>query len=202
MYRECRNISSSLLLAAAILMALTAGDVVLSKGAAACTQDTAPAGNSAGQPESHEAASASPCPDRGAHSWTPVLVQLRKQKSYLDAKRFAARIKRHLGRGFTARKQQFARHQAQIERQRRASRRSKAHNKARQFAAARRHAHQHAHKHRQALGVRLKKFGYRKLRHIERPAALPNGSSVQNAFHWRSLWRHGARNDAQQQPSD
>ncbi len=199
MYRECRDIASSLLLAAAILMALSIGDVVLGKGAAACTEDTAPAGNSAGQLESREAASASPCLDRGAHGWTPTLVQLRKES--VDAKRFAARIKRHLGHRFASRRQEFRRHRAQIERQRRMYRRSKAHNKARQFAAARRHAHRHAGNHGRALAAKLKQFGYRKLGHTGRPAALPNGSSFQHAVHWRSLWRHGAHNDAQQ-PSD
>ncbi len=186
MYRACRNIRSPLLSAAAMLAAIGLAAILSSGIAVACTGDAA-------------ASSAGPCLDRG---WTPILVQLRKESSYLDAKRFAARIKRHLGRGFTERKQQFERHQAQIERQRRAVRRSKARSKARQFAAARRHAHQHAPKHRHALGAKLKRFGFRKLRHTVRPAAVPSGSSAQHAVHWRSLWRHGARNDALPQPSD
>jgi len=199
MYRESRNIRSPLLFAVAILTAISLGGMFFS--AVACTQDAVAAASSTGQLESHEAASAVACPDRVAHAWRPVLVQLHKQGSYLDAKRFAARIKRHLGRRFAKRKEQFEKHQAQIERQRRAYKHSKAHNKARQFAAARRHAAQHAHKHGRALAAKLKMLAARKLKHREHAGSLASGSSAQHAVHWRSLWRHGARNDAQT-PSD
>ncbi len=58
-----------------------------------------------------------------------------------DAKRFAARIKRHQIQRFVHKKREFRKHQLRLEKQRRFRR---ARTKARQFAAARRHVAKHA----------------------------------------------------------
>jgi hypothetical protein len=58
-----------------------------------------------------------------------------------DAKRFAARIKRHQIRGFVHKRREFRKHQLKLEKQRHLRR---ARTKARQFAAARRRAAKHA----------------------------------------------------------
>jgi hypothetical protein len=131
--------------------------------------------------------------DWASHTQSFVLqhAQWRKQKPHPEAKKFSDRIKRHLGRRFVKRKQQFHRHQIQVDRQRRLNR---ARLKARQFAAARRHAAQHAHKPRHASAPKPKKLGFRKFRHLGRPGVQPNAGS--SSRHWRSLWRRGARNPA------
>ncbi len=104
-------------------------------------------------------------------------VQWRKQKARLDAKRFSTRIKRHLGRRFARRKQNFRRHQVLIEKQRRALRRRKARNKAHQFAAARRHAARHKAKHRAKHGgkpaAKLRGLTFKKPQSHELRGALP-----------------------------
>lgn len=121
-----------------------------------------------------------------------MLVEWRNRKARMEATGFAERVRRHLGREFAKRKQQFERHQARIERQRRANRR---HSKARQFAAARRHVAQHTHRLRHALGPR--RFVFKRPPHRE-----PSDSGARHAQRWHSLWRHDAHNDVQQQPSD
>ncbi len=175
----CRKSSSNLsrwLFAAAVLAAASVGGIFFSVAAAACTEN------------------AGLCAQQSASAWKPVLVEWRKQKARLEAQRFAERVKRHLGREFAKRKEQFERHQVRIERQRRTDRRR---SKARQFAAARRHAAQHAHKLRHALGAKPRRFGYKKPQHHEL-----SGSNARHVLHWRSLWRHDAHNNVQQPPSD
>ncbi len=192
MYRMCRNNLYPWLLASAILMALSAGSIIFGANAATCTEDTAQAGNSAGAAAVCDDAAAGPFFDRSGLDRKSTLrrVQWHKQKAGADAKRFSSRIKRHLRRKFAARRQQFRRHQAQIERQRGAIRRSKARSKARQFAAARRRAAQHALKHRRhPLGSNLKRFGNRKSMHAGSQGTPPNdGGNARHVLHWR----HGA----------
>jgi hypothetical protein len=174
----CRKSSSNLsrwLLATAILIAMIgAGGGFFGGTAAACT------------PGARQL-----CAQQSA-GWKPILVDLHEQKARLEALRFAERVKRHLGRQFAKRKQQFDRHQAKIEKRRRAHRR---HSKARQFAAARRHAAKHVHRLRHAHGAKSRKFGFNK-----QPRREASGSSARRVLHWRSLWRHDAHNAAQQQP--
>src|SRR5262249_20785488 len=143
------NIPASLF-ATAILVALSVNSIFLAGIAAACTGETASAADSTNARGNCEDP---PGTSRGGwytYTQTPSLqrVQWRTQKARSEAKRFAERIKRRLGRRFAKRKQQFRKHQAAIERQRRAYSRNKARNKARQFAAARRRAAQHMPKHK------------------------------------------------------
>ena len=195
MYRMSRNNLYRWLLASAILMALGAGGIIFQANAAACTEDASHAGNSAGTAAVcvNTAAGLSFDRSRLDSESAPRRVQWHKQKPHSDAKRFSSRIKRHLGRKFATRRQQFRRHQAQMERQRGDIRRSKARSKARQFAAARRRAAHHALKHRHH--PQLKRLG-------NRMGAPPNdGSNVRHALHWRSHSRHGAHT-GKQPPSD
>jgi hypothetical protein len=199
MCRESRNSPSLWLFAAAILIALTAGDAISAGRAFACSRGTESTHDSTGAGDAP--ALAVVCPGRGNRNWSVKLIELSKGRSSLEAKQFAERIKRHLGRQFATRKQQFERHKAQVERQRRANSRSKVRNKARQFAAARRHAARHAHRNSRAIAARFNGVPAKKLRNRERAALPANGSSGRHAPHWRSLWRHGAHNAAQT-PSD
>jgi hypothetical protein len=171
----CRKSVSNLsrwLLATAILFAASAGGIVFAGAAAACTPGAA-----------------GPCAQQAAAGWKTVLVDLREQKAQIEAKRFADRVKRHLGRSFAKRKRQFERHQVQIEKRRRAHKR---HSKARQFAAARRHAAKHVRKLHHALGAKPMRVGFKKPPHRQ-----ASGSNARPVVHWRSLWRHNAHNDAQ-----
>lgn len=170
MYRESSSKLIRWLLAAAISAAIFAGGIFFSAAAFACSD---PAGS---------------CAQRSATGWKTVLVEWREHKARLDATRFADRVKRHLGREFAKRKEQFERHQVRLERQRRAHKR---HSKARQFAAARRHVAQHTHKLRHAHAAHLPRFGLKKHHEL-------SGSNVRHARHWRSLWRHDAHNGVQQ----
>lgn len=173
----CRKSSSNLsrwLLATAILIAISMGGAISAGTAAACTPSTRQL-----------------CAEQGA-GWKPILVDLHEQKARIEALRFAERVKRHLGRQFAKRKQQFDRHQAKIEKRQRAHRR---HSKARQFAAARRHAAKHVHRLRHAHAVTPRKFGFNK-----QPRREASGGSAGRVLHWRSLWRHDAHNAAQPQP--
>ena len=174
----CRKSVSNLsrwLLATAILIAASACGIAFAGAAAAC-----PPG------------AAGPCAQQAAAGWTTVLVDLHEQKAQIEAKRFADRVKRHLGRSFAKRKQQFDRHQAQIEKRRRVHKR---HSKARQFAAARRHAAKHVHRLRHTAGATPRKFGLNKP-----PRREASGNSARHVPRWRSLWRHDAHNAAQPQP--
>jgi hypothetical protein len=173
----CRKSVSNLsrwLLATAILIAISAGGGFFAGTAAACAPG-------AGQL----------CTQLSA-GWKPILVDLHEQKARIEALRFAERVKRHLGRQFAKRKQQFDRHQARIEKRQRAHRR---HSKARQFAAARRHAAKHVHRLRHALGAKPRKFGVNK-----QPGRQASGGSARHVPRWRSLWRHDAHNAAQPLP--
>jgi len=205
MYRMSRNNLYQWLLASAILMALSAGSIIFGANAAACAVETAQAGNFAGMAAVCEDAAVGPFFDRSGRDRKSASqrVQWHAQKARSDAKRFSSRIKRHLGRKFATRREQFRRYQAQMERQRRAIRRSKARSKARQFAAARRRAAQHAPKHsRHLLGSKLKRSGDRKPMLAGRQGTLPNDdSNARPALHWRSHWRHGAHIE-KQLPSD
>ena len=173
----CRKSVSNLsrwLLAAAILIAINAGGGFFAGTAAACT------------PGARQF-----CAEQSA-GWKPILVDLHEQKARIEALRFAERVKRHLGRQFAKRKQQFDRHQARIEKRQRAHKR---HSKARQFAAARRHAAKHVHRLRHTAGATPRKFGLNK-----QPRRQASGSSARHVPRWRSLWRHDAHNAAQPQP--
>jgi hypothetical protein len=170
-----RKSSSSLsrwLLATAFLIAASAGGVFFAGAAAACAPGAG-----------------GPCVQPNPAGWKPVLVDFREQKAQLEAKRFADRVKRHLGRQFAKRKQQFERHLVRIEKRRRVHKR---HSKALQFAAARRHAAKHVRKLHRALGAKPMRVGFKKPPHRQ-----ASGSGARPVVHWRSLWRHDAHNDAQ-----
>lgn len=194
MDRKDKSAFSGWLFAAAILTVLSLG-AMPGRSAAACTVDPAATGSASELPDKEPG----PCLGGVAPGWRPAVLQWREHRRQSEARRFAGRIKRHLGLSFAGRREQFRAHRGQIERQRRAFRRRKARAKARQFAAARRHAAKHAPRYRHGLIAR-QKYGSGKLGHLGRPAT-PNSSNARHALHWRSLWRHGAHNDAQP-PSD
>jgi hypothetical protein len=177
------------LFATAMLAAAGVNSILLAGIAAACAEETATAGYSGDVRENCETPSvASPnhcCTYTQARS--PRRMQWRNQRAHFEAKHFAERIKRRLGRRFAKRRQQFRKHQAAMERQRKVLRRNKVRNKARQFAAARRRAAQHMPKRKRALSARVKRFGG-KSHQYERQGALPKG-------HWRARWRHRAQTD-------
>ncbi len=200
MYRKSKINLSAWLVAAAILAALNLGGIDFAWFPQARAAETAAGRYSAAPLTVCEPSSAESCPGRmHARKLGFRHMNWRGPKPRGEAKRFAERIKLHLGRRFGARKRQFRRHQVQMERQRR---RSKARSKARQFAAARRHAARHAPKRRHFVAAKFQKSGHRKPKHRDRPGTPPNGSSAQTAPRWRSLWRHGAHNAALQPPSD
>jgi hypothetical protein len=119
------------------------------------------------------------------------LVQWRRHKAQIDAQRFSAQIKKHLGWRYSTRRRQFRSHQVKLEGRRRAFRGNKARTKAHQFAAARRRAAQHSPR-------RGKPHALSQGRH----GAAANDSGVRR---WRMLWRHRARHDdrnGEQQSSD
>lgn len=167
------------LFAAAFLAAISVGGGFFSASAAACTQNAAAGSQPAG-----------PCAQLNASAWKPILVEWREPKARIEALRFADRVKRHLGREFAKRREQFVRHQARIERTRRAYKR---HSKARQFAAARRHASQHTRKLGHAHAVHLRRFALKKPQQRHELS----GSYARHVLHWRSLWRHDAHNDVE-----
>jgi hypothetical protein len=169
----CRKNSSNLswrLLAAALLIAASAGGVFFTGTAAACSHGTA-----------------GPCAQQAAAGWKTVIVDLREQKVQIQAKRYADRVKRHLRRSFTKHRQQFRRHLVRIEKRRRAHKRRR---KARQFAAARRHAAKHVRKLRHAHRAKPVRAALKK---PQRRKA--SGSRARFVVQWRSLLRHNARND-------
>jgi hypothetical protein len=179
----------------AILTVLSVNSILLAGNAAACTGGTASASYFKGaEVRCEDAAPASP---GGWHTYTEATtlqhVQWRNEKARSEAKRFAERIKRRLERHFAKRKQQFRKHQAAMERQRKAFKRNKVRNKARQFAAARRRAAQHMPKHKRVFSARLKPLGS-KSRQFERQGALSDRRH-ENNLHWRAYWRHRAQTD-------
>src|SRR5262249_3672036 len=93
------------LFAAAILTALSVNSILLTEIAAACTRETLSTASSTGGAANCEDP-AGPSPG-GWNTYTqaPSLqhVQWRSQKARSEAKRFAARIKRRLGRRFAKR---------------------------------------------------------------------------------------------------
>jgi hypothetical protein len=183
------------LFAATILTALSVNGIFLAGIAAACARETVSAAYSAGAEANCEAPPAASPGGWYTYTQTSSLqhIQWRSQKARSDAKRFAERIKRRLGRRFAKRKQQFRKHQAAMERQRRAFKRNKVQNKARQFAAARRRAAQHMPKRRRALSARLKRLR-EESRKYERQGALA-GRRNENNRAWRVRWRHRAQTD-------
>jgi hypothetical protein len=183
------------LFATAILAALSVNSIFLAGMAAACARETVSAAYSASAGANCEnPPAASP---GGWHTYTQASslqrIQWRSQKARSEAKRFAERIKRRLERRFAKRKQQFRKHQAAMEGQRRAFKRNKVRNRARQFAAARRRAAQHMPKRRRALSARLKQLGG-KSRQYERQGALSSRHG-ENGRHWHLHWRHRAQTD-------
>lgn len=162
MYRASRNNSRLRLVAAAILAALSLGGTGFAGTAAADTESSGRGCKSAGRFSVCQPVSGMASPNGGMPARTALRhCGWRRQRARIEAGKFAARIKRHLGRRFMARKQQFHRHQARIESQRR---RSKARSKARQFAEARRHA-QRADGRRHALPETVKRLGRPKPMH-------------------------------------
>ncbi len=172
----------------AVIFSVLGVSTMLAGDARGCTGSGAPGGRFNGTQSLCEASAAGS--QGGWQTYTQISplyrVEWRSRRAQLEAKRFAQRIKRRLGRQYASRKQQFHKHQAAMERQRRASKRSKARSKARQFAAARRHAAQHMPKH-----ARRHAYGPGR---TSRKLPLPDRSS---AKHWRALWRHGALSEPQ-----
>jgi hypothetical protein len=179
---------SAWLFAIAILPALGVNSIILAQIAAACPEETVCANHSAGAGAHCEGPSAA-SPGRW-HTYTQASplqrIQWSRQKARSEAKRFAERIKRRLGRRFAKRKQQFRKHQAAMERQRRAFKRNKVRSKARQFAAARRRAAQHMPKRKHSLAARLKQHREER-RQFERQGTLSG--------RWHVRWHHRAQTD-------